>query len=61
MCLVCALILKKLLHKGLVSEGNIQMCKQEIKKETEQFESDMIQNLSEDQLQSILGGRINHC
>jgi hypothetical protein len=35
MCEICNLIIKRLVHKGLVSKGNVMMCQDEIVKELE--------------------------
>ena len=34
---ICSLILQRLYDKGLVSKGNIEMCKDEIEKELDVF------------------------
>lgn len=40
MCRICCTILAKLLKKGLVSEGNVRMCLEEIEKDISRMESE---------------------
>jgi len=37
MCKICSTIIAKLLQKGLVSEGNVRMCLDEIDKDMEKL------------------------
>ena len=50
MCKVCTAILDRLLKKGLVSEGNVKMCAEEIEKEI----AVMISTASPAELETII-------
>jgi len=53
MCQMCHSILRRLLTKGLISNGNVKMCEDEITHELEAFETESLQKLTTEQLQEM--------
>ena len=59
MCMMCHLTLARLLRKGLINKPQIKMAQDEIIKDLENFEKEMLSSFKPEDLEKLMRGKIN--